>query len=102
LLWVQDRYDLQEAEVLASVGRSSTGATLVLGRGVNSVGTNQSIAFDNPDKAVEKLAVLIGSISAGNNSPELQNQLMETLDYLLRNGAMDKKQHATLYKRYIA
>ena len=56
--------------------------------------------FSNPKELLKKLEVIIGSILAGNTNQGIRNTGVEILDFLLKEGAINKSQHEKLFKNY--
>ena len=56
--------------------------------------------FSNPTEMMKKLELIIGSISAGNNSIELRNTGVALLDILLRNSLLNRSQYNKIYRNY--
>lgn len=61
--------------------------------------TNQ--IFTDVDSMVEKMQLLIGSISSGNSSDLIKNELSEILDNLLKLKAITDDEHKIIFKKYI-
>ena len=58
------------------------------------------IYYNNPEKLIEKLDVICGSINAGNSSNELRNQGITILDELLKLKRITKRIHEKIYNNY--
>ena len=56
--------------------------------------------FINPEEAIKKLGLIVGSIDAGNNSIELRNTGVAILDILLRNYIISKDKYNKIYKNF--
>ena len=56
--------------------------------------------FSNPKELLQKLEVIIGSILAGNTNQGIRNTGFEILDFLLKEGAINKSQHERIFKNY--
>jgi len=54
--------------------------------------------FGNEDEAAARLHVLLGEIGAGNNNPELKNEVTQICDWLLKSGNISKEDHKMLYQ----
>ena len=65
-------------------------------------GGNASVVFLNPDEAIKKLELIVGSIDAGNNSIELRNTGVAILDILLRNSMLNKPTYLKFYKNFFS
>ena len=63
-------------------------------------GGNASVVFLNPEEALKKLELIVGSIGAGNNSIELRNTGVAILDILLRNYIINKDHYNKIYKKF--
>ena len=58
--------------------------------------------FNNPKTLLKKLELIIGEIMAGNTSIDMRNMGVKVLDTLLKTSAINKAQHAKLYKQYFS
>ena len=56
--------------------------------------------FSNPKELLKKLEVIIGSILAGNTNREIRNTGVEILDFLLKEGVINRSHHEKLFKNY--
>ena len=56
--------------------------------------------FNDPEKLLKKLEIIIGSKKAGNTSVELRNMGVAILDILLKMSVMNKQQYNKLYKMH--
>ena len=56
--------------------------------------------FNNPTTLLKKLELIIGEIMAGNTSIDMRNMGVAILDTLLTTSAINKAQHAKLYKQH--
>ena len=56
--------------------------------------------FSNPKELLQKLKVIIGSILAGNTNVGIRNTGVGILDFLLKEGAINRSQHEKLFKNY--
>ena len=45
--------------------------------------------------------ILVGEMTAGNNNPQLKNELSEIADLLLRMQLITKEEHSNLFHRFI-
>ena len=66
-------------------------------------GLNQNykvIHYNNPEKLIEKLDVICGSINAGNTSKEVKNQGITILDELLKLKRITKRIHEKIYNNH--
>jgi len=57
--------------------------------------------YSDPNQLSDRMKILVGSITAGNNSKVVKNDLSVVNDEMLKIGAMDKNMHKALYKKYI-
>jgi len=57
--------------------------------------------FNDPNEMLQRLAVLIGEKSAGNNNDNIRNEMMEILDILLKKGILTKTDHRKIYLNYL-
>ena len=69
------------------------------GSGIRKRGGNV-IFFNYPKKLLKKLELISGEIMAGNTSIKMRNMGVTILDTLLKSSAINKTQHAKLYKSY--
>jgi len=60
----------------------------------------KAIYYRDPEKLIEKLDVICGSINAGNTSYELKNQGITILDELLRVKRITKRLYEKIYNNY--
>ena len=58
--------------------------------------------YNNPNELVDRMKILIGSVTAGNNSPVLRNDLSQINDDLLRINAIDRSLHEKFYRKYLS
>ena len=58
------------------------------------------IYYNNPEKLIEKLDVICGSINSGNSSNEVINQGITILDELLKLKRITKRIHEKIYNNY--
>ena len=58
------------------------------------------IFFNDPEKLLKKLEIIIGSKNAGNSSVELRNMGVAILDILLKMSIINKQQYNKLYKMH--
>ena len=58
--------------------------------------------YNNPNELVDRMKILIGSATAGNNSPVLRNDLSQINDDLLRINAIDRSLHEKFYRKYLS
>ena len=56
--------------------------------------------FNDPEKRLKKLEIIIGSKNAGNTSVELRNMGVAILDMLLKMSVINKQQYNKLYKMH--
>ena len=56
--------------------------------------------FANPKELLPKLEVIIGSILAGNTNVGIRNTGVDILDFLLKEGTINRSQHEKLFKNY--
>ena len=56
--------------------------------------------FSNPKELLKKLEVIIGSILAGNTNQGIRNTGVEILDFLLKEGVINRSHHEKLFKNY--
>ena len=60
----------------------------------------KAIYYNNPEKLIEKLDVICGSINAGNSSNEVRNQGITILDELLKLKRITKRIHEKIYNNH--
>ena len=56
--------------------------------------------FSNLKELLQKLEVIIGSILAGNTNVGIRNTGVGILDLLLKEGAINRSQHETIFRKY--
>src|SRR6266480_1997725 len=56
--------------------------------------------YSSCDELIQRLKVLCGSREAGNNSPEVRNEIVSILDILLKNRYINSKEHKKLYNKW--
>ena len=56
--------------------------------------------FSNPKDLLQKLEVIIGSIVAGNTNVDIKNTGVGILDFLLKEGVINKFQHEKIFRSY--
>ena len=71
----------------------------IKGSGIRKRGCNVMF-FNNPQQLLKKLELIIGEVLAGNTSIDMRNMGVAILDTLLKTSAINKAQHAKLYKQY--
>ena len=54
------------------------------------------VCYNEPKQLADRMKILIGSMTAGNNSP-VKNDLSQINDEMLKIGAIDKTMHEKLY-----
>jgi hypothetical protein len=54
------------------------------------------------DELIQRLNVLCGSREAGNNSPEVRNEIVSILDILLNEGEIEPEEHKLLYSKWFS
>ena len=58
--------------------------------------------YNNVNELVDRMKFLIGSITAGNNSPVTKNDLSQINDELFRINAIDRSLHEKFYQKYLS
>ena len=58
------------------------------------------VLYNNPLELLEKLAVILGEMQAGNTSLKMRNMGQTTLDTLLENKSINKSSYQNLVKKY--
>ena len=58
------------------------------------------IFFNKPKELIKKLDLIVGEISAGNTSIDMQNMGASILDMLLKISTINRSQYDKLYKQY--
>ena len=58
------------------------------------------VFYNNPQELLKKLAVILGEMEAGNNSPKMRNMGQRILDTLLENKTLNKTTYGKLVKKY--
>jgi hypothetical protein len=56
--------------------------------------------YSSCDELIQRLHLLCGITEAGNNSPEVRNEIVSILDILLKDKYIDSKQHKILYNKW--
>ena len=56
--------------------------------------------YSSCDELIQRLNLLCGNTEAGNNSPEVRNEIVSILDILLKNQYINSKQHKILYNKW--
>jgi hypothetical protein len=62
---------------------------------------NPAITYQNPHAQIERLHVLCGSVDAGNKGKLVKQQIAMVLDDLLREKAISKSDHKSIYQGYV-
>lgn len=57
--------------------------------------------FSDPEQAVSRLEILVGSQNAGNSSTLIKNEISEILTYLVKESKLDKVNHKLLFEKYV-
>jgi hypothetical protein len=55
--------------------------------------------YSSCDELIQRLNLLCGITEAGNNSPEIRNEIVSILDILLKNQSINSKQHKILFNK---
>ena len=58
--------------------------------------------YNNANELADRMKILVGSMTAGNNSPVLKNDLWQINDELLKLQAIDKSMHEKFYQKYLS
>ena len=58
------------------------------------------VFYNNPQELLEKLAVILGEMEAGNTSLKMRNMGQTILDTLLKDKSINKSQYQTIVKKY--
>jgi hypothetical protein len=56
--------------------------------------------YSSCDELIQRLNLLCGNRDAGNNSPEVRNEIVSILDILLKNKRINSIQHKKLYNKW--
>ena len=72
----------------------------IKGSGIRKQRGGDVMFFNDPEKLLKKLEIIIGSKKAGNTSVELRNMGVAILDILLKMSVMNKQQYNKLYKMH--
>jgi len=56
--------------------------------------------YSSCDELIQRLNLLYGITEAGNNSPEIRNEIVSILDILLNNKYINTKEHKLLYDKW--
>ena len=59
------------------------------------------IYYTSPEDLMKRLTLLTGTLAAGNNNIELQNEISEILDHLLKNEKISKKHYDAYIKKHL-
>ena len=79
----------------------NTNYKLVTGGCGSCEGSGSVYMFNKPEEAIDRLEILIGSITAGNNNKNVKNEMQSVMDYLLKSRKLTKAQHKLLFDTYI-
>ena len=79
----------------------STKYKLITGGCGSCEGSGSVYMFNKPEEAIDRLEILIGSITAGNNNKNVKNEMQSVMDYLLKSRKLTKAQHKLLFDTYI-
>ena len=58
------------------------------------------VFYNNPQELLQKLAVILGEMEAGNTSLKMRNMGQTILDTLLENGSLKKSAYGALVRKY--
>ena len=58
------------------------------------------VFYNNPQELLEKLAVILGEMEAGNTSLKMRNMGQTILDTLLKNKGITKSSYQKIVKKY--
>ena len=58
------------------------------------------VFYNNPQELLEKLAVILGEMEAGNTSLKMRNIGQTILDTLLKNKSINKSSYQKIVKKY--
>ena len=74
------------------------------GTGINT-NLNKSLkskrVFQGPQDVINELQLSLHQIQAGNNNKQLRERTGALMDFLLKEGIIDKKKHRMLYARFV-
>ena len=70
------------------------------GSGIRKQRGGKVMFFNNPEKLLKKLEIIIGSKKVGNTSVELRNMGVAILDILLKMSVINKQQYNKLHKMH--
>jgi hypothetical protein len=56
--------------------------------------------YSNCDELIQRLSLLCGNKEAGNNSPDVKNEIVSILDILLKNKRINTNEHKKLYNKW--
>ena len=56
--------------------------------------------YSSFDELIQRLSLLCGITEAGNNNPEVRNEIVSIIDILFKNKYIDSKQHKLFYNKW--
>ena len=99
--WQHQRIDRSSRALSEYIKHYQAREKAITGSGMRRRKTGGSVRFfSNPKELLQKLEVIIGSILAGNTNQGIRNTGVEILDFLLKEGVINKSQHERIFKKY--